>query len=734
MIFDLFMGVSDSKPFVCNIDIFREITRRPLVKELIDKYRAGDANAKRQLPAFAFHATFDGKKRSVKNAKASGLVMVDFDKMTPEDMHVLCECLRDGGSPDFGIYLVHVTPSGKGVRIVFRAQRNDIYKGCESIGDFQKRLAQCLGWEQYLDTVTTDLARLSFVCHESDIIYFNSRIFVDQPEVTEFAASAPTHRTDNAPVVASADSDQSTIDDRPLDEVFVHYFALTGGLPTEGNRNARFYSAARDLRYVCDFNPHVLARYMPKVGLSDEEVLAVCTSACQSSRATKVPQVVQDAIAQASLTDEPDEEWETKGASTAMPPLPAIFRPMMQICPYGFEEAALLAMLPIIGTLATGVRGRYLDGELHSPSFVTVITAEQASGKSFARRLVDTLLDEIRQEDVAARTVEAAYREELRRKKNAKELPSDPRVAIRLVPASISVAKLLQRLDYAQGKHLFSFAEELDTVIKSNRSGAWSQKSDIYRNAFDNAVYGQDFMSDNSYSATVSVFYNLLFMGTPRQTRKFFSDVENGLVSRTCFAHLPDGFGQQMPVMQSLSGKERENIVRQIKMLRAVNGEINVQFLHEPLSQWLEQQRVLALKENNRARDIFRKRAAVIGFRAAMCIAPCYAATGPNWQRLKDFAVYMATVALNNQLKFAGQQLNDILASDEGRVVKSDKIYDNLPDEFDMAALTVALKKGGMKTPAKMLVYMWKKNNLIEKVSNNHYKKITENGTDANKV
>mgnify|MGYP006967447337 CR=1 FL=1 len=78
--------------------------------------------------------------------------------------------------------------------------------------------------------------------------------------------------------------------------------------------------------------------------------------------------------------------------------------------------------------------------------------------------------------------------------------------------------------------------------------------------------------------------------------------------------------------------------------------------------------------------------------------------------------------------------LNDILASDEGRVIKSGKIYDTLPAEFDMAALTVALKKGGMKTPAKMLVYMWKKNNLIEKVSNNHYKKITENGTDANKV
>ena len=88
MIFDLFMSVGDGRPSRCTIELFNDITRRQAVRDLIAKYRAGDADAKRRLPAFAFHATFEGKKRSVKNAKASGLVMVDFDKMTPEDLHV----------------------------------------------------------------------------------------------------------------------------------------------------------------------------------------------------------------------------------------------------------------------------------------------------------------------------------------------------------------------------------------------------------------------------------------------------------------------------------------------------------------------------------------------------------------------------------------------------------------------------------------------------------------------
>ena len=86
MIFDLFMSVGDSKPSRCTIELFKDITRWQAVHGLIAKYRSGDADAKRRLPAFAFYATFDGKKRSVKNAKASGLV--DFDKMTPEDLHV----------------------------------------------------------------------------------------------------------------------------------------------------------------------------------------------------------------------------------------------------------------------------------------------------------------------------------------------------------------------------------------------------------------------------------------------------------------------------------------------------------------------------------------------------------------------------------------------------------------------------------------------------------------------
>lgn len=734
MKFDYVDSVRDKQPRLCTLEQFKSMTESPFVSEQIARYRAGDGAAKQRLPAFCFHATFGGKARLAKHAQPSGLVMADFDHVPADALADARERLAQPAEA-LGVMLVHVTPSGQGLRVVFKAQHNDIYSGCASVTDFQQRLATTLGLADWLDPVAHDLARLSFCPQKADIVFFTSRLFSEQPALTAFSEPGAAAVAPAVPQPAAPDSHQSTYDSAPLTSIFASYFQITGGLPAEGGRNARFYAAARDLRYICDFNPHVLARHMPDVGLTPEEVYAVCANACQSSRASRIPAEVTEAVAMAAAAtlDDPEETPVVLGAT---PKLPVIFRPIVETCPESFKEAAVLALLPMVGTIASGVRARYLDGELHSPSFLTVVTAEQASGKSFARRLFNVVMSPLREEDAAQRAIENAYRLELRRKKNAKEQPTDPRAVVRVVPASVSIAKLLQRLDYAEGKHIFSFAEELDTVIKSNQGGAWSQKSDIYRNAFDNAEYGQDYMSENSYSATVNVYYNLLFLGTPRQTRRFFSDVENGLVSRTCFATLPDAFGQQMPVMQQIPAKQLEDIMHQLSILRGIKGEVQADFLLQPMNEWLEEQRLLALKENNRARDIFRKRAAVMGFRAAAMLVPCYARNGRNSQLLAQFALYVANLVLRGQLAFAGERLNAIFNATSAAPTRSAKLFEELPAVFTVMDLTVAMRKQGMKSPPRTLVYLWQKNGLIEKKENekNTYEKLKKNGTDTKTI
>ena len=261
-----------------------------------------------------------------------------------------------------------------------------------------------------------------------------------------------------------------------------------------------------------------MAAAMPHYGLADSEVMEICRNTINTFRRTDMPPELREVIAelreeQAEEQDEDeanaDETHKNLSLSLAdyqknLPQLPPLFREFVRTCPPDFKAVQLVSMLPVVGALCTGVRSTYLDGNAQSPSFITVVTAPQASGKSFARNMYYSLTARIQAQDATNRAIEEAYRQELRKAKNAKEQPEDPRPCIRLLPPCVSVAKLLQRLDYAGGRHLLTFAEEIDTLTKSNRSGTWAQKSDIYRNAFDNAEYGQDYMSAPSRACIIT--------------------------------------------------------------------------------------------------------------------------------------------------------------------------------------------------------------------------------------
>ena len=725
MIFDYVNNFADKQPKVCLYDIFKNIVRSEHVRNLIERFRAGDAEAKKQLPAFLFHATFNGKQRLAKNATASGLVMVDFDHVSDEDLQAFRTLLSTNVPQQWNIMLAHITPSGKGLRLVIRAEHNNAYQGCTTIHDFQKRLAQLMGAENYLDEVTTDLSRLSFAPMESDILLLSTDLFTAE-KAMDFKDTEKRTDTQQTTAVFTTPSNQATYDGVLLTDIFRLYFETIGGIPAEGNRNAAFYSAARDLRYICDFNPQVVASAMPEVGLTQKEVLDVCASACASSRATNIPLIVRSCVDALKNIDEPEEVDEPEQSASAVK-LPPVFQHFARCYPANFRDAVVMAMLPCLGTLGTRVRARYLDGELHSPSFFTVVSAEQASGKSFARRIVGALMEDLKTEDDANRVVEQAYRNALRQSKNKKQQPEDPRVVIRCVPANVSVAKLLQRMDYADGQHLFSFAEEMDTVIKANSGGSWSQKSDIYRNAFDNAEYGQDYMSDNSYSANLRIFYNMLVLGTPRQTNKFFSDVENGLVSRCMFASLPDGFASRMPVFKEITPEGIVYVKKFVQNLRDAKDVIDLSDVNTAIDEWLEAQRIQALKDADRPRDIFRKRAAVIGFRAAMILAAGSGKRRPQKKVLQDFAIYIATLVLEGQLAFAGARMEEALEENtpkRERRSQTTAIFNSLPEQFTITDLTAMVTKVALKTPARQLIYFWTKNNLVEKVAPKTFKKL----------
>jgi hypothetical protein len=208
---------------------FWALVRATKWNEAIDEFRkTGDQKLKRGLPAFIFQATFDeteskaaskreksqaclnsseceqarpkvkkgklGAWRKQSATRLTGLVVMDIDSLPRplrkegSNMHLAPqelfqkwrtehpELFADSQSPlpsegDGGrLLLIYITPSGKGLKIVFKA---DAAKG--NLIDNQHAMAEVLGVE--VDESCKDASRMSFICKESDILYLDKELF-----------------------------------------------------------------------------------------------------------------------------------------------------------------------------------------------------------------------------------------------------------------------------------------------------------------------------------------------------------------------------------------------------------------------------------------------------------------------------------------------------------------------------------------------------------------------------
>ena len=751
-----------------DLDGFLTIVRSEHVKNLCTAIAGGDKDSKRRLPAFTWQATFEqGSPRSNKNAKPTGLFILDIDHIK-EDVKSFFKRLQKN-FPEVvkeRIPVAHITPSGHGLRLVCICDPN-----LPTIQEQQCVMARRLGIE--IDEVAKDFARLSFAVPESYFLKLDMSVFIsdyssniknpdyeetiskNSPVGTDTSAAvdnqeAETRKESNGLSSGPNQSDTKKDSDSGLaarkefkgiayEKIVSQLVAQTGGVPVEGERNVRLYNLCRKLRYICDFNTEQLFSIVPRWGLSEQEVHSVCESANKGGRTGKIPydlwKIIENLGGEAA-EGEQEEEGAEEEQDSQLPPLPPIFKQFVKIAPKDFQPAVIVSLLPVLGTLCSRLRAEYIDGETHAPNFQTVIEAPQASGKSFTRKIVNECLRPVILHDAQERIKEQAYIEACRQNKNAKKQPEEPQTLIRVIPASISIAKLLKRLSFSSGLHLFSYLEELDTLTKSNRAGAWSQKSDIYRNAYDNATYGQDYMSENSFSALVQVFYNLLLCGTPNAVSRFYSDPEDGLVSRVLFAKLPSQFGAEMPLFKKMTTFERKMIDDRCSRLNNTlcvtpddkpceEHPMEMGWLNMRLEKWLEAQRLQSIKENNYSRDIFRRRAAVNGFRAGMIAFYLYdeKLSKPNRKAVEDFALWVADYSLRNLLEKFSERLNEQTQSEDKGLVRAKPIYDELGDGFTKDDLYTLLAKRRVKTPSRTIIYNWKKAELIEG-EDGKYKKI----------
>ena len=634
-----------------------------------------------------------------------------------------------------GIFLIAITASGHGLRVIGKREHG------ESIEAAQMRMAQVLGIKEY-DAVTKDLARASYVVPREYILYedreglFSTSAYnadTMNEESGRFNRPAKEERLALPPHIPTGEAGLC-YRGIPYADIINQLLISTGncGGAVQGERNTVYFSLAVYMRYICDFNPELLLQILPDFGLSEQERRQAISSAIGRPRKSELPVVVQGAIAicERELEVQSDKVPSTKEKSTSLP-LPELPRLLKLVCrrlPEDYRPAMIIASLPVLGTLATRIRFEYLDRQEQSLSFFSCITAPAASGKSFIRKPLDLLLTPINEQDAIEREKEQAYKDKLRASKNSKNQPEDPHACPRNNGVAISIAKLLQLLTYAEGKHLIGIGEEMDTLVKSERAGVWSQKSDIYRLAFDNAEYGQAYMSDASFNAHIKVYYNLLLTGTPNSMKRFFKDLENGLATRVCFAQLPDTSFTEIPVFAPYTEAERAEIIRWARQLDAEQGTLICPQLNETIAKWLEAKRQQAIDEDSHSMDTLRRRAGVIGFRAGML---CYLLENRKFTKtVASFAEWVAEYVFRNQMELWGEQMEqEIKGSMDAQSERgaAASLLALLPAEFTAADLIkLRARKGqSVKSAAiSMVLNRWRNNHRIEKSTETTWRKI----------
>ena len=73
-------------------------------------------------------------------------------------------------------------------------------------------------------------------------------------------------------------------------------FGYADGVVPEGARNTTLYKLARQLRYICDFNPLHLHAVLPSWGLTSEEIKGTIQSAIASTRSQDIPYDLQSVM------------------------------------------------------------------------------------------------------------------------------------------------------------------------------------------------------------------------------------------------------------------------------------------------------------------------------------------------------------------------------------------------------------------------------------------------------
>ena len=584
---------------------FYALVRAEQWNENIDKYReTHDAALKRKLPAFIFQATFDettskaGKKgrwRKQSATRLTGLVVMDVDHVeNPQEVYE--SWFKALNFEELGIVLIYITPSGRGLKIVFKARHD-----WGNLIDNQHAMAKVLGVE--VDESCKDASRMSFICKETDIMYLDKELFTyeDKKYAERYDAvyrdghsaaekSAVVNQRDRLPVSVlkqepvPADSNgcaqekdscnscnscseknpsnpsnscsnkkeptcsfPSDYNGIPFTDIIAKYWELFNGgkEPVEGDRNALTFELAVTIRSICGYSLERLMQVIPNYWAKPD-------GTCTQEDLTEYRQTLENA-----LNKKPREGMSYRlkqvlgalksqqgvkacgGTMTTPPPMPKKLPPLIRLLtknvPWFYKPAVANAVFPALGAHLHGVKFRYWDNVEHEATFMNILIGRQSIGKGTIKKPIEFIMEDIKQRDQPNRQREAEWKQKNPGAKQKKD-PRPTDICIQMLIDNLTDAVFNQRIVDANNngqRFIYTIVDEIEGLKKVTSKGTVDEVGLLIRKAFDNSDAGQERVGADSVSGIAPLRWNFNASTTPPNARKFFYKMVNdGTVSR----------------------------------------------------------------------------------------------------------------------------------------------------------------------------------------------------------
>ena len=678
--------------------LFYELVRDKKSNAMIDGFRqSGNAELKRKLPAFIFQAMFDettsksGKKgawRKQSATKLTGLVVLDIDHVeNPKELineRLKIENGKIVASEEWAaannyqlstinsqlerILFIYITPSGKGIKVVFKA---NILWG--NLADNQIEMAKLLGVEA--DESGKDASRMAFVCKEEDIQFIDQELFTYENK--EFAEkynaqyrdglSAPVNHTNDGTskydenhnvststsgqvvneggALAATEVGELTYHDIPYSQIVDAW--LGEEKVKQGDRHRTSLLLADHLRYITDNDATLIETILRQtpfvceiVKERNENVAGTVRSALGYKMYKTLPKRLQDALIKTgaagdnyqlstinSQLDDGIEQklwlWGKEFEDLSQ------FYPILKDVTKGLKQNQYTAAFFVAGALLMTLMTRCTYRFYHRPEELrrlnssVIIEGDPASGKSFATRLFKLLSLPIVEADKEGKKAINAYRELMKTKGANKEKPQKPKVVVRIHPARTSNAQFIQDMvnsvEMVDGEqmqlHMLTFDTELDNTLCLQKGGSWIDKISLELKAFHNEEDGQAYSNVDSVLQDFIVTWNYIYTGTPLALKKKVNERNfgSGLATRLTCIPLPSTNFEMLNREISVDYESDERLKDWAYKLDKTKGELSLRKIVDALYEWTERRMADAAYNESKADEMLLKRCAYHG-------------------------------------------------------------------------------------------------------------------------